>query len=711
MTYKKYRIKNKLTNEYLNFIKFELNDDVEFSDEKRNFICCVNEYPFINYQKGDEIEVDLTGIKGISAYNNFINSQQKIVKKTSWKYSWWQNNDYGLQQDEEEAQQLLTQEQMTLLVSAYDKKVAHKLFRNALEWAEKYCEIVHANYQIRKQIGDKNIKRQDANDPDKVKRLFSSVLFGFKTTMEIISGDKQSKQSLYDELKKEYYEWLDVAGIDVSNCPLEFKHFLFEVNEILEGRGNKLERDIENRKWDIDPNSTEYERAFSNLFSNVQNPLDSEKKEYENLKGKTQKDITITNNFGGNSKTVEQTFKQMVGKHDYQGFSFMPQKDIQTISKEQSYSSFQQRPNSVIVQNVKQNPKHWRFDEVVIDGKRKIALIQNSVLDEMVDLNSQPVYLPQRFSSQERFEIKKVLNISGDYLISDEINWIVKEVKDNPSIWKIKIFRGQICLVHDLAQGSNDEIGTLIHNKLKFSKSKWAEINEVLEINNQYQTALGKLGNKIPFEPQETPESLEIWKKELEKKLLIKIINKNDWEVRKDIVISYSSGEKKGDALVRKGVVINSQDYNQNGELVNQLGRVYRQDYFDSKEQTEINVIFMPVRQEIVDDFNQDEFTLYDIIGTGEKWFIRNSVDLSSGRVTFDPQNMYKVNDLNEAERREIGYKSEASVQNSLSVSDTPKNDNRIGTGGVVAVVAGISALAVGGAVAIKKKLTKKNKG
>ncbi|PWU06979.1 MAG: hypothetical protein C5B43_00990 [Verrucomicrobia bacterium] len=66
--------------------------------------------------------------------------------------------------------------------------------------------------------------------------------------MEIIQGDKQSKQSLYDEIKKEYYEWLGAVGINPSNCPPELKHFLFEINEILEGRGDKLERDIENRK-------------------------------------------------------------------------------------------------------------------------------------------------------------------------------------------------------------------------------------------------------------------------------------------------------------------------------------------------------------------------------------------------------------------------------------------------------------------------------
>jgi len=194
------------------------------------------------------------------------------------------------------------------------------------------------------------------------------------------------------------------------------KHFLFEVNEILEGRGDKLEKDIENKKWEIDPNSVEYEKSFSKLFAGIQVPLENERDEYEKLKGKTQKDITITNNFGGNSKPAEKSFKQMAGKHDYQEFHFVPQKDthssLQTGGSSGSKSAdFQQRPNSVIIRNVRQNPNDWRLDEVIINGERRMALIHHSVQSEVVDLNSQPVYLPQKFNQVEIEEIKQFLGI------------------------------------------------------------------------------------------------------------------------------------------------------------------------------------------------------------------------------------------------------------------------------------------------------------
>ena len=41
-----------------------------------------------------------------------------------------------------------------------------------------------------------------------------------------------------------------------------------------------------------------------------------------------------------------------------------------------------------------------------------MALVHHSVLDEEVDLNSQPVYLPQKFNQGEINEINRVLNIS-----------------------------------------------------------------------------------------------------------------------------------------------------------------------------------------------------------------------------------------------------------------------------------------------------------
>jgi len=45
--------------------------------------------------------------------------------------------------------------------------------------------------------------------------------------------------------------------------------------------------------------------------------------------------------------------------------------------------------------------------------------------------------------------------------------------------------------------------------------------------------------------------------------------------------------------LVLKGIKLSNSDYDQEtGELINQPGKVYRQDYFNDREQVEINESF-----------------------------------------------------------------------------------------------------------------------
>jgi len=121
---------------------------------------------------------------------------------------------------------------------------------------------------------------------------------------------------------------LGAAGVDVNNCPPRLKHFLFEINEILEGRGDKIEKELENRdrSGEIDPNSPEYGEIMNKLFAGIQNPLENARNEFSSLGGKTDKDVKVGNNFSSDGKQAEQGFKQIEGQHDYQGFHFFPQK-------------------------------------------------------------------------------------------------------------------------------------------------------------------------------------------------------------------------------------------------------------------------------------------------------------------------------------------------------------------------------------------------
>jgi hypothetical protein len=130
MAYKKYKIINRI--KIQNYIKFELDGDVEFSNGRQNFIFCLSKYPYINYQVGDEIEIDLTKASFMSV--NDYQRHQEMVREVSKNMLEDIVMD-DLQEDKEEKKegQLQEQGQINLLVSAYDKKVVHKSFRNTIE--------------------------------------------------------------------------------------------------------------------------------------------------------------------------------------------------------------------------------------------------------------------------------------------------------------------------------------------------------------------------------------------------------------------------------------------------------------------------------------------------------------------------------------------------------------------------------------------------
>jgi hypothetical protein len=79
MTYKNYKIINIIVNQNKNYIRFELDGDIEFRNGKQNFIFSINQYPFIDYRVNSEIEIDLTDAKHLNT-NNY---HHKLVRTTT----------------------------------------------------------------------------------------------------------------------------------------------------------------------------------------------------------------------------------------------------------------------------------------------------------------------------------------------------------------------------------------------------------------------------------------------------------------------------------------------------------------------------------------------------------------------------------------------------------------------------------------------------
>jgi len=125
--------------------------------------------------------------------------------------------------------------------------------------------------------------------------------------------------------------------------------------------------------------------------------------------------VKVDNNFGDNSKPAEQAFKQMTGKHDYQGFSFIPQ-----AASSVGGTLPGNVPSSNIVRDVKNYPKNWDIDEITTEfghdeTKQEIMLIHRKTarLDDYdqegkLNFNRNPVYRWESFNAWQRFEIKKL---------------------------------------------------------------------------------------------------------------------------------------------------------------------------------------------------------------------------------------------------------------------------------------------------------------
>jgi hypothetical protein len=60
---------------------------------------------------------------------------------------------------------------------------------------------------------------------------------------------------------------------------------LFGFHEILEGRGEKINKDAENRKNDIDTKSPEYAEQLNRTFSAMQTPLANAREEEQSMEG------------------------------------------------------------------------------------------------------------------------------------------------------------------------------------------------------------------------------------------------------------------------------------------------------------------------------------------------------------------------------------------------------------------------------------------
>ncbi|CAG8725866.1 15193_t:CDS:2, partial [Dentiscutata erythropus] len=169
--------------------------------------------------------------------------------------------------------QILAQKEKT----AHELKLALGNLRFMLEALEKFTERAYGNNypSFRSQLYERKV--EDDNYPLENSRE------QFLTQLLIMRGVCKGEPEFFrNEIKKEFHKWFSATGIDVNNCPDEIKNYLFEVNEVLEDRGEKIveenEARIKNMKFDP--------KGVIGLFGALQEPMNKareEKKDYEDL--------------------------------------------------------------------------------------------------------------------------------------------------------------------------------------------------------------------------------------------------------------------------------------------------------------------------------------------------------------------------------------------------------------------------------------------
>src|SRR6266511_5589759 len=252
--------------------------------------------------------------------------------------------------------------QDSITTSAYSKQVTHRLLYDVVEFLEKYIEVAgyYPDWENRKQIKDNKVVRP-ISGPEDAEECFSVVLLGFVGTM------KTKPDFIRKEVKNSFYEWIDATGIDVNNCHPRLKHCLFGVSEVIERKGEKIIADVINSKETLKPGTPEYARELGNIFTKIQAPLDNKREIELSLKGKTYRDIEIESQFKGSSDKGQEAFERIAKDHDYQDFHFFPQETQQNL---------QQHSNSEIIQDVKNNPRNWRKDEIITEYNRRVDAIK-----------------------------------------------------------------------------------------------------------------------------------------------------------------------------------------------------------------------------------------------------------------------------------------------------------------------------------------------
>ena len=189
-----------------------------------------------------------------------------------------------------------------------DQKTLHQLklllsnFHYMLEPLEEYVEKAgfYPNFRSKRQLYRKTLQDSEGpveNDED----LFLSQVFVFASAI-------QEKPDFFREvIRQEFYKWINYTGIAAGNCPEVLKHFLIEINNVINGDDEKIIRESREKLkgYKVNP------KDIVGLFSGLQQPLNMNREQRAALEGKIWNELPNEDKFGGDADLGKVAFEEI----------------------------------------------------------------------------------------------------------------------------------------------------------------------------------------------------------------------------------------------------------------------------------------------------------------------------------------------------------------------------------------------------------------
>lgn len=373
-------------------------------------------------------------------------------------------------------------------------KLGLDTFYNVLEPLEEYIEKSgdFPGFINKRQVYRKNI--QDGECPLEVDEdLFLSNLFIFARTFH---GKPASFMKIIQE---DFYKWINAVGITFENCPEKLKHFLIEIDNILEGNDEKIVQETRERNEGVEINPWDMPKIFAGL----QNPLNKNREQAKVLKGKKWNELSEEDRLKGDVELGKRAFEQIklsisIPHDKFRLRGLENQGDEMKIDEFASSSSYQQSNSLENQYNFalrKWNEKRLEQGETADGLQRWIAL-----LEFKLDKGNWKLDWVKKFrGSWSQQPIWELALISPDASLSEENGYdYLGNLKDAYNVQTRKVHLVNFYPVDQ-------------QNELRKSRKNF--------VLNEYEIFQKKVQGEIPMLSWETEKGVIDWGKKLESEI------------------------------------------------------------------------------------------------------------------------------------------------------------------------------------------------